>query len=49
MLIIGIGKENTETQDDNFLRYLHVSKNKLGGSHGRATVRIEPKISRYID
>ena len=48
-VIIGIGKENTETQDDNFLRYLHVSKNKLGGSHGRATVRIEPKISRYID
>jgi replicative DNA helicase len=48
-VIIGIGKENTETQDDNFLRYLHVSKNKLGGSHGRATVRIEPKISRYVD
>jgi len=48
-VIIGIGKENTEGKDDNFLRYLHVSKNKLGGSHGRATVRIEPKISRYVD
>ena len=48
-VIIGIGKEATDSTDDNFLRYLHVSKNKLGGGHGRATVRIEPKISRYID
>jgi hypothetical protein len=48
-VIIGIGKEATDSTDDNFLRYLHVSKNKLGGIHGRATVQIEPKISRYID
>ena len=48
-LIIGIGKEQTDSGEDNFLRYLHVSKNKLGGRHGRATVRIEPEISRYVD
>ena len=48
-VIIGIGKEHTDSGEDNFLRYLHVSKNKLGGRHGRATVRIEPEISRYVD
>jgi replicative DNA helicase len=48
-VIIGIGKEQTDTNEDNFLRYLHVSKNKLGGRHGRAIVRIEPEVSRYLD
>ena len=48
-VIIGIGKEHTDSGEDNLLRYLHVSKNKLGGRHGRATVRIEPEISRYVD
>ena len=48
-LIIGIGKEQTDSGEDNYLRYLFVSKNKLGGRHGRATVRIEPEISRYVD
>lgn len=48
-VVIGIGKENTETGEDNFLRYLHVSKNKLGGRHGRSTVRIAPDVSRYTD
>jgi hypothetical protein len=46
-VIIGIGKENTDNGIDNFLRYLHVSKNKLGGSHGRAIVKIAPQVSRY--
>ena len=48
-VIIGIGKENTDTGEDNFLRYLHVSKNKLGGRHGRATVTIAPDVSRYTN
>lgn len=48
-VIIGIGKEKTENGADNFLRYLHVSKNKLGGTHGRARVKIAPKVSRYIN
>ena len=48
-VIIGIGKEQTDTGEDNFLRYLYVSKNKLGGRHGRATVQIQPEVSRYTD
>jgi|TARA_R110000824_G_scaffold231031_2_gene418787 archaellum biogenesis ATPase FlaH len=48
-LIIGVGRENPEDGQDNFYRYLSVSKNKLGGKHGTCTVRIEPSMSRYVD
>ena len=47
--IIGLGKEATDNGQDNFLRYLTVSKNKVGGRHGRCIVKIKPEISRYHD
>jgi len=47
--IIGLGKEATDNGQDNFLRYLTVSKNKVGGRHGRCIVKIAPEISRYHD
>ena len=45
--VIGLGKEATDNGQDNFLRYLTVSKNKIGGRHGRCIVKIAPQISRY--
>jgi replicative DNA helicase len=47
--IIGLGKEATDNGQDNYLRYLTVSKNKIGGRHGRAIVKIQPEVSRYHD
>jgi replicative DNA helicase len=53
--IIGIGKQNN--QDQEYIRYLNISKNKLFGDedslpdlrHGRFEVLIEPQIARYRD
>lgn len=53
--IIGIGK--THSQEEEFLRYLNISKNKLFGDedsipgmkHGRSEVLIDPQIARYKD
>jgi hypothetical protein len=53
--ILGIGK--THGEGDEFMRYLHLSKNKLDGDmdtepelrHGRETVRIDPFRARYED
>lgn len=53
--IIGIGK--TFAEDEEFLRYINISKNKLTGDpdtdpnrrHGKAVVRIRPDIARYED
>jgi len=45
-LIIGIGKQDLE--EDNYVRFLTVSKNKLSGWHGLVVVNIQPEISRYI-
>jgi len=53
--ILGIGK--THSEDGEYMRYLHLSKNKLDGDmdtepelrHGRETVRINPYIARYED
>jgi len=47
--VLGLGKEATENGSDNFLRYLTVSKNKIGGKHGRCIVTIQPEVSRYRD
>lgn len=52
--ILGIGKSHTEGE---YIRYLHLSKNKLTGDedtdpeqrHGKATVIIRPEIARYVD
>tara|TARA_R110000765_G_scaffold32557_1_gene75443 strand:+ start:51 stop:1259 length:1209 start_codon:yes stop_codon:yes gene_type:complete len=48
-LIIGIGKETEDMGEDNLLRHIYVSKNKLGGTHGTCSVIIQPQISRYTD
>ena len=53
--ILGIGKSHGEGEE--FLRYIHLSKNKLDGDsdtepelrHGRETVRINPYSARYQD
>lgn len=53
--ILGIGK--VHTIEEEFMRYLHLSKNKLPGDadtdprlrHGRFEVRINPEIGRYED
>ena len=53
--ILGIGKSNDEGLD--YIRYLHLSKNKLSGDtdtvaalrHGRRDVVIRPEIARYQD
>lgn len=53
--ILGIGKTHAETGE--FLRHLHLSKNKLTGDpdtdpnlrHGRQDVEIKPEIARYAD
>lgn len=53
--ILGIGKTNDPGME--FVRYLHLSKNKLIGDpdtigaqrHGRMEVIIEPEIARYRD
>jgi replicative DNA helicase len=47
--VLGLGKESTENGSDNFLRYLTVSKNKIGGKHGRCIITIQPEVSRYRD
>lgn len=47
--IVGLGKEVTSSGEDNLIRYLTISKNKIGGSHGRAIVRILPEVSQYMD
>ena len=48
-LIVGIGKEQEDSGEDNKLRHIYVSKNKLGGKHGTCTTVIEPEVSRYVD
>ena len=53
--ILGIGKSHGEGEE--YMRYIHLSKNKLDGDsdtvpelrHGRETVRINPFIARYED
>lgn len=53
--ILGIGK--THDVSEEYMRHLHLSKNKLAGDvdsdpeqrHGRSTVRIRPDIARYED
>jgi len=53
--ILGIGKTNTEGYE--YVRHLHLSKNKLAGDtdsipelrHGRRDVIIEPHLARYRD
>jgi replicative DNA helicase len=47
--IAGIGKEVSPSGEDNLRRYITVSKNKLGGPHGKCTVMIAPELSRYHD
>jgi KaiC/GvpD/RAD55 family RecA-like ATPase len=46
-LILGIGKQALEEEDN--LRYITVSKNKISGWHGTITCQIQPDISRYVD
>lgn len=46
-LILGIGKQDLEEEDN--LRYITVSKNKISGWHGTITCQIQPDISRYVD
>ena len=48
-LIIGIGKETEDMGEDNGLRHIYVSKNKLGGKHGTCSTVIKPELSRYVD
>jgi len=53
--ILGIGKTLDDSQE--FVRFLHLSKNKLGGDmdtdeemrHGKWEVKIRPDIARYED
>ena len=53
--IMGIGK--THDVSEEYMRHLHLCKNKLTGDtdsdpnqrHGRSTVRILPDIARYED
>ena len=53
--ILGIGKTHDVAEE--YMRHLHLSKNKLAGDvdsdpeqrHGRSTVRIRPDIARYED
>lgn len=53
--ILGIGKSHSE--DEEFVRYLHLSKNKLMGDedtdpelrHGMLSVIIQPHVARYAD
>lgn len=53
--ILGIGKTHNPAEE--YMRYLHLSKNKLGGDadsdptmrHGRETVRINSTIAKYED
>lgn len=53
--ILGLGKQNADGYE--FVRYLHLSKNKLLGDsdtepelrHGKMEVLIEPQIARYKD
>lgn len=53
--ILGIGKTNKE--DEEYVRYMHLSKNKLMGDedsdpemrHGTFSVIIQPQVARYTD
>ena len=53
--VLGIGKTHDVTEE--YMRHLHLSKNKLAGDvdsdpeqrHGRNTVRIRPDVARYED
>jgi replicative DNA helicase len=53
--IIGLGKEHTDGME--YIRHIHISKNKLMGDadsepsmrHGKADVIIKPEIARYED
>jgi ASC-1-like (ASCH) protein len=45
---IGIGMEVKDT--DNFVRYIHLCKNKLeDGAHGKHTVHMDPMLCTYTD
>jgi len=46
-LILGIGRHDQE--EDDHLRFITVSKNKISGWHGTETVTIMPDISRYTE
>ena len=48
-LIIGIGKETEDMGEEDGLRHIYVSKNKLGGKHGTCSTVIKPELSRYVD
>ena len=45
-IIIGIGKNFGDEED--YIRHLCVSKNKLTGWHGGVTCRIDIRKARYI-
>ncbi len=45
--ILGIGKSHDAGLET--FRYMHLSKNKLTGDHGKWEVRIRPEIARYED
>lgn len=50
-LILGIGKIENESEEaeQDFTRYITVSKNKLSGWHGTIVCNIKPEVSRYVD
>ena len=53
--ILGIGKTHNVTEE--YMRFFHLSKNKLPGDldtepdlrHGQQTVKINPEVARYED
>jgi len=46
-LIIGLAKMDLE--EDDLMRYITVSKNKISGWHGTQIVKINPDLSRYSE
>lgn len=50
-VVLGIGRTDEEGMDgqENTIRSLYLSKNKVNGYHGLINVRIIPKLSRYED
>lgn len=50
-LILGIGKMENDSQEaeQDYTRYITVSKNKLSGWHGTVVCNIKPEVSRYVD
>lgn len=50
-VVLGIGMTDEEGMNgqENTIRSLYLSKNKINGYHGLINVRIVPKLSRYTD